>query len=49
MTDDHPHLTTYTCNACGEGTSCECSTEERIPPTRCCMQYIPRWTREAME
>lgn len=35
-------LRTYTCTACDD-TSCQCATEDDVPPTRCCMQYIPAW------
>lgn len=37
-----PRLRRYSCNACGEA-DCECFTETDIPPTRCCMQFIPSW------
>lgn len=35
-------LRKYRCDACGE-CNCECFTESEIPPTRCCMQFIPAW------
>lgn len=37
-----PRLRKYSCDACGEA-DCECFTEGEVPPTRCCMQFIPAW------
>ena len=37
-----PRIRKFTCDACHD-TECECFTEGDVPPTRCCMQYIPKW------
>lgn len=39
---NRPRIRTYTCNRCDD-TACECSTEDELPPTHCCKNFIPAW------